>query len=573
MRLNYFLMYKPLFLIISLVFCTCCSNSDKEIVSVLDLAESLLEHRPDSSLFTLNSVNLKDISSKSCKARYALLKSIALDKNYIDVSDDSLTSIAVAYYGKHGDADERLKAYLYNGRVHKNAKDYEQAMNDYLHAEESVKDSDNNVVIGRLYTAKSVLYNIIFDAQSAIEQSRLASKFFLQGGDTSRFLNSVNNLAIIMNNNSLFDSLSVSYYTKQIEEFWGKLTPSQKCTYYFIQLERIPKTDTASINLMLNKIYDLNLKDDKVSWLSVADAYYNIGNIDEALKSVMKYKLDGSIADVTYYSILSKLYSKNGEYERAYNYLVKRNKLLQGRYYKAVNTDTKFLEERYASNMRDINQKYLIIFLMMGIIIIVLALFLLRKHYKSVSLKHQLKILTMEEESKLYQEELKRLEIESENYELKCREAIKEQEKLRSIIESNDPSRKLNSKIVSLVKQRLLILDKFIAANISSAFSKQALNELNQLMRDKDHFLESTRLSYSLSYPNFIEYLYSKGLTDREVAFCCLYCIGLNGSEISNYLEMKSFYNMSKGIRRKLAVDRSMNIDTYLHKLLVEVEQ
>jgi hypothetical protein len=167
---------------------------------------------------------------------------------------------------------------------------------------------------------------------------------------------------------------------------------------------------------------------------------------------------------------------------------------------------------------------------------------------------------------------LERLEIESENYELKCKEAIKEQEKLRSIIESNDSSRKLNSEILSLVKQRLLILDKFIAANISSAFSKQALNELNQLMRDKDHFLESTRLSYSLSYPNFIEYLYSKGLTDREVAFCCLYCIGLNGSEISNYLEMKSFYNMSKGIRRKLAVDRSMNIDTYLHKLLVQIE-
>ena len=29
---------------------------------------------------------------------------------------------------------------------------------------------------------------------------------------------------------------------------------------------------------------------------------------------------------------------------------------------------------------------------------------------------------------------------------------------------------------------------------------------------------------------------------------------------------------MSKDIRRKLTVDRSMNIDTYLHKLLVQIK-
>lgn len=562
-------MFKKLIIITSLIFhCASCSQSDNTIVSVLDTAESCMEQHPDSSLIILNSVNLNEISTKANKARYALLKSIALDKNYIDVTDDSLTSIAVAYYCKHGNADERLKAYLYNGRVHKNAKNYEHAMNDYLHAEESVKDSDDNIIIGRLYTAKSVLYNIIFDAQSAIEQSCLASKYFLKGGDTSKFLNSVNNIAIIMNNNSLFDSLSVSSYTKQIVEFWEKLTPLQKSTYYFIQLERIPKTDTAAINLMLNKIRDLNLDDEYISWLSVADAYLNVGNINESLKSVKKYALDGSITDVTYYSILSKICSIKGEYENAYNYLTKRNKLLQGRYYKAVNSDTKFLEERYASNMRDIKQKHMIIYLVMGIIIIVLALFLIRKHYKSVSLKHQLKILAMEEESKLYQEELKRLEVEKENYELKCREAIKEQEKLKDIIESTKSDDKLSEDVISLVKQRLAILDKFIAANISSAFSKEALQELNQLMQDRSLFLESTRMSYSLSHPKFIEYLYSKELTDREVAYCCLYCIGLNGSEISNYLEMKSFYNMSVVIRRKLSIERSTNLDTFLHRLL-----
>ena len=53
----------------------------------------------------------------------------------------------------------------------------------------------------------------------------------------------------------------------------------------------------------------------------------------------------------------------------------------------------------------------------------------------------------------------------------------------------------------------------------------------------------------------------------------CLYCIGLNGSEISNYLEMKSFYNLSKVIRRKFYVERFMNIDTFLCRLLERFNQ
>lgn len=102
------------------------------------------------------------------------------------------------------------------------------------------------------------------------------------------------------------------------------------------------------------------------------------------------------------------------------------------------------------------------------------------------------------------------------------------------------PDISLDPRSLQMVRQRLAILDKFIAANISTAFSKEALKELDQLMQDREHFMESTRISYGLSHPKFIEHLYGKGLTDKEVSCCCLYCIGLNGKEISNYLGIKS---------------------------------
>lgn len=340
-----------------------------------------------------------------------------------------------------------------------------------------------------------------------------------------------------------------------------------------MQLAQIPKTDTSAVISLINKYLSSGLSDNNISWLSVADAYYKVGNINESIKSVKKYELDGDITDVTYYALLSDICSKKGEYEQAYNYLVKKNELLQGRYYRAVKSDTKFLEERYASKLQNARQRHTIVSLFMAIVIIVLLSLFLINHNKAVSLKHQLKIIALEKESRLHQQELERIATERENYELKCREAIKEQEKLKGIIESSKSNGKLNTEVIIMVKQRLAILDKFIAANISSAFSIDAMQGLNQLLQDRRLFLESTRMSYSLSYPKFVEYLYSKELTDKEVACCCLYCIGLNGSEISNYLEMRSFYNMSKVIRKKLSVDRSMNIDTYLRILLDKFNQ
>lgn len=231
----------PFALILLFVCCLSCSTLDKEMISALDKAEHYMEHNPDSSLVLLNTLKLNDISNKRERARYALLKSIALDKNYIDVTDDSLTSIAVAYYSKHGDADERLKAYLYNGRVYENAKEYELAMDNYLSAEEYVKSCKDNIIIGRLYSSKSVLYNTIFDAQSAIEQSRLASTYFLKAGDTTRFFNSLNNAAIIMHNSSSFDTQSLDDYSKQMEEYLERLTPSQKGIYFLCNLRKFPK--------------------------------------------------------------------------------------------------------------------------------------------------------------------------------------------------------------------------------------------------------------------------------------------------------------------------------------------
>ena len=52
--------------------------------------ESFIEERPDSALAVLEQINKEELSSKEEKAKHALLLSIALDKNYIDLTTDSI---------------------------------------------------------------------------------------------------------------------------------------------------------------------------------------------------------------------------------------------------------------------------------------------------------------------------------------------------------------------------------------------------------------------------------------------------------------------------------------------------
>ena len=77
----------------------------------MDVAEVLMESSPDSALAILDSVDVSAIGGKSDKARYALLKSMALDKNIMDTTTFDVLQPAIDYYLKDGTPDEKLRTY------------------------------------------------------------------------------------------------------------------------------------------------------------------------------------------------------------------------------------------------------------------------------------------------------------------------------------------------------------------------------------------------------------------------------------------------------------------------------
>ena len=90
-----------------------------------------------------------------------------------------------------------------------------------------------------------------------------------------------------------------------------------------------------------------------------------------------------------------------------------------------------------------------------------------------------------------------------------------------------------------------------------------------QVLKDKDAFMDSTRLAFKASHPHFINHLKEHGLTEWEINYCCLYAMGLKGREVGTYIKMRSHYNVSSDIREKLGInEHDTNLGIYLRKLL-----
>ncbi|MBU3838402.1 MAG: hypothetical protein H9777_08855 [Candidatus Phocaeicola faecigallinarum] len=104
----------------------------------MDLAESLMISQPDSSLVILNALDGETLD-EAASARFALLKSMALDKNYIDTTTFDVLQPAIDYYIKKGSPDEKLRTYYYQGRIYHNQGDDDMAMKSFLSATD-IKD-------------------------------------------------------------------------------------------------------------------------------------------------------------------------------------------------------------------------------------------------------------------------------------------------------------------------------------------------------------------------------------------------------------------------------------------------
>lgn len=171
-----------LYIVIIIASATGCSRHSAAD-STLDRADSLMESRPDSALTLLRAIDSSSLSRRATCARYALLMSQALDKNYIDVTSDSLISIATAYYADRPDSPELMKSLFYRARTYYNDSRFDRATIDATHAYEVAVKLDDPFWTGKTADLLADIFNGTYNYEECINYRNIAVTSYSKTGE------------------------------------------------------------------------------------------------------------------------------------------------------------------------------------------------------------------------------------------------------------------------------------------------------------------------------------------------------------------------------------------------------
>lgn len=527
-----------------LVLASCGGNRSLESLAEV---EGYISDEPERALAVLDSLEGTGLRGGEAEAKFALLYSMALDKNWIDVADDSLINVAVRRYSRRGSADERLKAYYYQGRVYQNGGDDEAAMESFVKAEASAQDAEDGVAKGMLYRAMAYIYASIFDLERGEEYAGYAAECYRKAGDIDKYAETLTFLSSIFY--ALGEREEALARLDTVKAMMPDLTESVRNEYYTMAMSmKAWSDDDTGLSEVLAE-YLREFGEHGVSWLDVAESYTTLGRFDDAEEMLRLYRENNPdyMNAAEYFLNLYYLYESSEDYKKAFNALKRYSRLSDSLSVEVAAHDTGFMKERYEKELRLEKARS-----SRTVIVFVAAFGMLLLSYVVYMLWGRLRRKNAEAVS--YRENLARLN--------------QEKEELSAMIADNPPVDRQSMKVL---RGRLELLNRILAAEISpgSERDRKVGKELEQLVANREEFLYATRMTFAAAHPRFITALESRGLTEAEVEYCCLYAIGLRGKDISAYVGHGGHYNESSAIRSKLGLGpHDTNLGNYLRSML-----
>lgn len=254
-------------------------NRNTPILEQMDMAENLMNTKPDSALTILENIPVTNIKGKEIAARYALLKSMALDKNYIDTTTFDVLQPAIDYYLKKGSPDEKLRTYYYQGRIYQNQGDDDSAMQSFLNGRDLKQVVTDSLLLAHTLVAQGTLYlkqyKINEFVQNNIEAARLYGAIGKDIFEIKSYTNALDGY-VMLNNQSPADSLLSICIPLVQKNPDGELYLFTSLLSYTIEF-----CSPDDLKTFLDKYQDLELSKDEI--MNFARGYSKIGEYDKAL--------------------------------------------------------------------------------------------------------------------------------------------------------------------------------------------------------------------------------------------------------------------------------------------------
>ena len=538
----------------ALVLLAACAGA--EIKTSLDNAECLMEVSPAEALDTLESIDREALTTRKLRARHALLYSMALDKNYIDLKNDSIIAPAVEYYSRHGDADIRFRTHYYHARIFENAGDYDNALLAVSKAgalDTAKVDAD---VLCMLYAMKGSIYDIAWRPHDAIESYELARRYALESHKFRHY--AYYTLYCAMEYRQASDSILFEKCLSEVQDYQEYFTLTERHIYQSIMLNRmidLEKDSNEVLGFVENYLIEYP-QSEKINWKNIARAYQYLNMHEKALEVLKLYTDYNDVSlDPGYYAILSEILAELKDYDEALKAHEKYASINDAEDIKLHQSDLKLVEQRHFHEIQEISQKYKFLYLTIIVLsILFVSLFYIIKWYKAYSKnKSEYDSLTKE------YDELRRLE-------------AKLNDAYRYLSEQMDRRGESSKDLMTILGYRIKSLSAFLKRPIPDALSKIP-SQIEDIKKNKNYIVDSVGLLYAINYPDFVSVLQNHGLTSSEIGFCCLYIMGLNMPEVGEIIgKVSSIYNINSTIRKKLNISTSeTNLDKWLVKKFSEL--
>lgn len=281
----------------------------------MDIAEKLMNTKPDSALTILNSIHASGFKGKDA-AKYALLKSMALDKNCIDTTTFDILEPAIDYCIKNGTPDEQFRTYYYQGRIYQNQGDDDSAMISFMNACDLKQAVTDSLLLAHTFVAQGTLYLKQYKTKEFIQNNMAAAKLYGAIGrdllEIKSYTNAIDGY-VMLNNKTAADSL-ISICVPLVQ----KNQDGEAYLFPSLLSYTVEFCTPADIKSFLDQNQDLDLtKDDKMNF---AQGYSKIGDYGKAMKLLSEITPDRFTLDsLKYASVKIDILEKQGNYEQALN--------------------------------------------------------------------------------------------------------------------------------------------------------------------------------------------------------------------------------------------------------------
>lgn len=458
----------------SVFSCTDNSEAEKRLTS----AEALMNQHPDSALAILQGIDRSSLSSGKGKARYALLMSQALDKNYIDTTTFDILQPAIDYYTDKGTPDEKLRTFYYQGRIYQNNGDEDNAMLSFINAREITGVTDT-LALAHLLVAQGTLYLRQYKTLDFVANNLEAAKLY---GKIGRHILEIDSYAkalngyVIMDDKAAADSV-LSVCVPLIREF-----PDGEAALFPAMLGyTIDFCSPDEIKTFLDNYKDFELGHDET--MNFARGYSKIGESDEALEYISLISPAPNILDsLKYAAVKLDILEKQGNYEQALDLYKDYSAMLEGYQYELLTQDLLFADKKHQLEvdvLQERTQKERFIWIALGVILLLII---------------------------IYQMWVRKLRIEHEN------DLLKIQTLQQNIFENGQKQNEAQERIKKLFQTRFHLLDGLASSYFES---KETGQEQKRIFAEVKESINNFSSDETITELTEIVNGYNNGLMDR----------------------------------------------------------